>query len=90
MVEIRVALDDARNVAGLMRRLSRRSGQPSLSFDRSRKEVRVTSESELHGVVHVVDAVEAWLADEGAASATLSIGHRSYTLPASRSIGANS
>ena len=86
MVEIRVALEDGRRVSELMRRLAGLFGQSSLSFDRSRKEVRVRSESESRAVVHVVDAVDAWLAD-GAESATLSIGNRSYTM-ASHSVGA--
>ena len=49
-----------------------------VSFDRSRQEVRVKSEWESRGVVHVVEAVEAWLAEDGVDSATLSIGDRSY------------
>ena len=87
MVEIRVALEDGRRVSELMRRLAGLFGQSSLSFDRSRKEVRVRSESESRAVVHVVDAVDAWLAEDGAESATLSIGNRSYTM-ASHSVGA--
>jgi len=80
MVEIRVAVDDASRVPGLMRRLAGLFGRSAISFDRSRKEVRVRSEWESRGVVHVVDAVEAWLTEDGVDSATLSIGNRSYTM----------
>jgi hypothetical protein len=84
MVEIRVAVDDATRVPGLMRRLAGLFDRSSLSFDRSSKEVRVTSEWESRGVVHVVGAVEAWLAEDGADSATLTVGERSYTMAGSR------
>jgi hypothetical protein len=80
MVEICVAVDDARSVPGLMRRLSGVFDRSAISFDRLHKEVRVKSEWESRGVVRVVDAVEAWLAEEGVESATLSMGDRSYTL----------
>jgi hypothetical protein len=80
MVEIRVAVDDATRVPGLMRRLTGLFDRSAISFDRSRKEVRVKSEWESRGVVHVVDAVEAWLTEDGVDSATLSIGNRSYTM----------
>jgi hypothetical protein len=80
MIEIRVALDDGRRVSELMRRLAGLFGESSLSFDPSRAEVRVESEWESRGVVRVVDAVQAWLADDGAESATVSIGSRSYTM----------
>jgi hypothetical protein len=80
MVEIRVAVVDATRVPGLMRRLAGLFGRSALSFDRSRKEIRVKSEWESRGVVHVVDAVEAWLEEDGADSATLSLGERSYTM----------
>jgi hypothetical protein len=85
MVEIRVAVADVTHVPGLMRGLARMFDRSSLSFDRSRKEVRVTSEWESRGVAHVVDAVAAWLAETGADSATLSIGNRSYTMAGSDS-----
>ena len=78
MVEIRVAVEDVGRVSGLMRRLATIFDRSSVSFDRSRKEVRVKSEWESRGVVHVVEAVEAWLAEDGVDSATLSIGDRSY------------
>src|SRR5437763_2840582 len=89
MVEICVAVDDRTRVSGLMWRLAGLFDRSSLSFDRSRNEVKVTSEWESRGVVHVVDAVEAWLAEDGGASATLSIGERSYTLRGSSPLVAN-
>jgi hypothetical protein len=88
MVEIRVSVADATRVPGLMRRLAGLFDRSSLSFDRSQKEVRVTSEWESRTVVHVVDAVAAWLAENDADSATLSIGNRSYTMSGSNSVGA--
>jgi hypothetical protein len=78
MVEICVAVEDVGRVSGLMRRLAALFDRSSVSFDRSRKEVRVKSDWESRGVVHVVEAVEAWLAEDGGDSATLSIGDRSY------------
>ena len=88
MVEIRVSVVDATRVPGLMRRLAGLFDRSSLSFDGSRKEVRVTSEWESRSVVHVVDAVAAWLAENDADSATLSIGNRSYTMSGSNAVGA--
>jgi hypothetical protein len=88
MVEIRVAVADTTHVPGLMRRLAGLFDRSSLSFDRSRKEVRVMSEWESRSVVHVVDAVAVWLAENDGDSATLSIGDRSYTMAGSRSVGA--
>jgi hypothetical protein len=80
MVEIRVAVEDDMRVPALVHRLAGVFDRSSISFDRSRNEVSVTSEWESRAVVSVLDAVEAWLSEGGAASATLSIGNRSYTL----------
>jgi hypothetical protein len=88
MVEICVAVADTTRVPGLMLRLAGLFDRSSLSFDRSRKEVRVTSEWESRSVVHVVDAVAAWLAENDADSATLSIGKRSYKMAGAHSVGA--
>jgi hypothetical protein len=78
MVEISVALADATGVHGLMRRLAGIFDRSSVSFDGARREVRVRSEWESRSVLLVLDAVEAWLAEDGVASAKLSIGERSY------------
>ena len=80
MVEIRVEVEDATSVPKLVRGLSRLFDRSSISFDRARNEVRVESEWESRAVLGVVEVVEAWLRDDGAESATLSIGDRSYTL----------
>jgi hypothetical protein len=80
MVEIRVAIPDATGVHGLVRRLAGVFDRSSVSFDGSRKEVRVRSEWESRAVLLVLDAVEAWLSEDGVASAKLSLGDRSYTL----------
>jgi hypothetical protein len=82
MVEIRVAVADATGVHGLVRRLGRLFDRSSVSFDGARREVKVRSEWESRSVVLVLDAVEAWLEEDGVGSAKLSIGDRSYTLVA--------
>ena len=80
MVEIRVAVTDATGVRGLARRLASVFDWSSVSFDEAGKEVRVRSEWESRTVVLVLNAVEAWLAEDGVGSAKLSIGDRSYTM----------
>jgi hypothetical protein len=79
MVEISVAVADATGVHGLMRRLAGVFDRSSVSFDGA-KEVRVRSEWESRSLLLVLDAVEAWLAEDGVGSAKLSIGERSYTM----------
>ncbi len=80
MLEIRVAMADARGVHCLVRRLASVFDWSSVSFDEPGKEVRVRSEWESRTVVLVLNAVEAWLAEDGVGSAKLSIGDRSYTM----------
>ena len=80
MVEIRVAVEDPTSVPKLVRQLARLFDRASISFDRSRNEVRVESEWESRAVMGVVEVVQSWLSENGAESATLSIGDRSYTL----------
>jgi hypothetical protein len=80
MVEIRVAVEDAIGVHGLLRRLAVVFDRASVSFDGTHREVRVRSEWESRNVVLVLEAVEAWLAEGSAGSARLSIGERSYTM----------
>lgn len=89
MVEIRVAVDDATRVPQLMHRLAGLFGRSAISFDRSRKQVLVAAEWESRSVVQVVGAVEAWLMEDGADSATLSIGSRSYTMNGATPLGAS-
>ena len=88
MVEIRVSVEAGR-APRLMRRLGRLFERSSISFDRSRNEVRVESERESRAVVGVVEVVEAWLEEDGAESATLSVGDRSYTLVTSTGLTAS-
>lgn len=80
MVEIRVALTDSTRAHGLLRRLAALFDRSSVWFDGTRNEVRVRSEWESRSVVQVIDAVQSWLAADGVASATLSVGERSYTM----------
>ena len=80
MVEICVAVADPACAHGLMQGLARLFGRSSVSFDTRRSEVRVRSEWESRAVIHVIDAVESWLAADDVVSAELSIGDRSVTL----------
>lgn len=80
MVEIRVALQEAAEAQGLLRRLGALFERSSVSFDEARNEVRVRSEWESRLVVEVIDAVQSWLATDGVGSAELSVGDRSYTM----------
>jgi hypothetical protein len=89
MVEIRVAVGDATQALGLMRRLGELFGRSAISFDRPRKEVKVTSDWESRAVAQVIDAVETWIEEEGGPQAVLWVGDRSYTLPASPSLAAS-
>ena len=89
MVEIRVAVADTTGVHGLVRQLAGAFDPSSVSFDGVRKEVRVRSESELRGLVRLLKAVEAWLAEDGVGSAKLSIGDRSYTMLGSSPISSS-
>ncbi|HKF15356.1 MAG TPA: hypothetical protein VKB13_09030 [Gaiellaceae bacterium] len=87
MVEIRVAIEDTTTAPTLVRRLATLFDRAAISFDRSHREVRVESEWESHAVMRVVEVVQAWLSEDGAESATLSIGDRSYTLETSTPLG---
>ena len=78
MVDIRVRVADTSLVPELMQRLGKIFTRSSLSFDGATKEVRIVSEWESRTVVSVIEAVQTWVA-ENDASATLSIGDRSYT-----------
>lgn len=82
MVEIRVALSEAAEAEGLLRRLAPLFERSSVSFDETRNEVRVRSEWESRSVVEVIDTVQSWLAADGIDSAELSVGDRSYTVVA--------
>ena len=83
MVEIRVTVEDATRVPRLVRRLANLFERSCISFDRSRNEVRVDSEWESRAVSGVVEVVQTWLREDGAGSATLSIGNRSYRMVSS-------
>jgi len=80
MVEIRVALPDAAEALGLLRRLAALFDASSVSFDATRNEVRVRSEWESRSIVAVIDTVQSWLADDGVDFAELSVGDRSYAM----------
>lgn len=80
MVEISVAVASAAGAQGLVQRLGELFERSSISFDGARNEVHVCSEWESRSILRVVGAVEAWLAEDLASSATLSVGDRSYTM----------
>jgi hypothetical protein len=88
MVEIRVAVADAAGAHGLLRRLTGPFDRSSVSFDGTRNEVRVQSESESRSIVQVITTVESWLAADGIDSAKLSVGDRSYTMLGPAGLGA--
>jgi hypothetical protein len=88
MVEIRVAVTDAAEARGLLRRLAALFDRSTVSFDATQNEVRVRSEWESRSVVAVIDAVQSWLADGGVDSAELSLGDRSYTMVGPRLVPA--
>lgn len=80
---IRIALPDTdpTTVRSLSERLGGVIETASIWLDGGRSEVRVLAELESESaVVHVIEAVQTWLADAGGTSAALSIGDRSYTL----------
>jgi hypothetical protein len=83
MVEIRVTVEDTMRVPRLVLRLANLFDRSSISFDRSRNEVRVESEWESRAVAGVIEIVQTWLSEDGVESATLSIGNRSYRLVSS-------
>ena len=89
MVDIRVAVEDVTRVPALVGRLARIFDRSAISFNRSRREVCVESDWESRAVMGVLDAVEAWVSEAGAESATLSIGGRSYTLMTSARLAAS-
>jgi hypothetical protein len=89
MVEIRVALPDAAEALGLLRRLAALFDASSVSFDATRNEVRVRSEWESRSIVAVIDTVQSWLADDGVDFAELSVGDRSYAMVGPRLVPAN-
>jgi hypothetical protein len=80
MVEIRVVVPDETGARGLRHHLVSLFGRSCVSFDRARQEVRVRSEVESGAVVQVIAAVQSWLAADGAGSARLSVGDRSYLM----------
>ena len=79
-MEIRVSVEDAASASELTQRLARLFDLSSISFDWRLNEVRVQSEWESRAVAGVIDVVMGWLGEDGAESATLSIGDSSHTL----------
>ncbi|HZT45921.1 MAG TPA: hypothetical protein VFA24_07040, partial [Gaiellaceae bacterium] len=74
---------------GLVQRLAVLFERSSVSFDETQNEVRVRSEWESRSVAGVIDAVQSWLVVDGAASAELSVGDRSYTMVGPRVVSPN-
>src|SRR5947207_1617312 len=80
MVEIEVTVADRTRIHGLMRRLRHLFESEAVIYDPAGKTVRVRAEWESRTVDAVVEAVHAWMNESKAASATLAIGNRSFTL----------
>jgi signal transduction histidine kinase len=80
MVEINVPDADAALVDALVLRLHRLFDRSTVSYDAVRKQLRVAGPEEEGSAVAVVQAVESWLDESGVASASLTIGNRSYAL----------
>jgi hypothetical protein len=83
MVEIRVAVEDAGTVHGLMRRFVDVFGRAAVSFDAACNEVHVKSDWGSRAVDLIVAAVESWLVEAGVGAATLAIDDVAYTVEAS-------
>jgi signal transduction histidine kinase len=79
MVEINLTDGDAALVEALVLRLQRLSDRSTVSYDAARKQLRLGLE-EGGSAVAAVHAVESWLDESGVASASLTIGNRSYAL----------
>jgi hypothetical protein len=82
VVEIRVAVQDADAVQGLIRRFVGVFGQTAVSFDAACNEVRVRADWGSRAVDPILGVVESWLAEHGVGSATLAIGDVAYTVVA--------
>jgi len=80
MVEVRVAVADAPGAHALAQRLAELFEPAAVSLDATRHGVSVCLEQGSLAVIHVISAVESWLALDSAAWATLSLGDRSYSM----------
>lgn len=80
MVEIDVTVEDGGSVHGLLRRLRLLFDSGAVTYDAARKRVRVRAEWESRAVNRVVDAIQSWMDEGGAASASLAVGDESFTL----------
>jgi len=79
MVEINLTAADAALVDALVLRLERLFERSTVSYDPARKQLRLGL-GEGGSAVAAVHAVEGWLDESGVASASLTIGNRSYSL----------
>jgi len=80
-LEFRVAPSNTTTVHSLVQRLARVFGQRAVSFDVQRRDVRVAAGRDVNrSIAEVLDAVEAWLDQDGFGSAEIRLGDRSYTV----------
>jgi hypothetical protein len=80
-VEFRVAPSNATAAQSLVLHLAEAFGQRSVSFDIDRRDVRVSAGRDVNRAIgEVLDAVEAWLSQDGGRSAQIWLGGRSYTM----------
>jgi hypothetical protein len=81
VINIGLANLDLADIRGLANRLADIIEPASIWFEGSRDNVSVHAEVQSENAINsVIDTVQNWLAVQGAASAALSIGQRSYTL----------
>ncbi len=85
MVEISVAVEDPTHAHALMRRLAHLFDPSSVTYDGTRKQIRIYAEWESRGVAAVVNAVHGWLDEHDVGSAELAVGDRSYKVIAQAS-----
>jgi hypothetical protein len=77
-VVIRVEVRDAASGGALLRSLTGVFAGEALSLDSERLEVCVEGQAHDRAIVHVLDAVDAWLVEDGVESARIHVDDRSY------------
>jgi hypothetical protein len=80
-VEFRVAPSNATTAQSLVLHLTEAFGERWVSLDLDRRDVRVRAGRDVNRAIgEVLDAVEAWLSEDGGGSAQIWLEGRSYTM----------
>ena len=80
-VEFLVAPSNVATAQRLVLHLTEAFGQRSVSFDIDHRDVRVSAGRDVNRAIGaVLDAVDAWLSEDGGGSAQIWLGSRSYTM----------